>query len=137
LIIIRLRVVLTIRVFHGDNLLVVVKVVEQRGEHLPASIELIVTDKVGVVTLQGIQDQGLVGLRDLEVGEAATVGEIQLSDNSLHGESGKLRVHLDVNRLVGLNSDNKLVARNVLEDSRGNIAELNTDFGLLLVQGWY
>ncbi len=126
---------LTIGVLHRDDLFVVIKVVEQGSEHLPASIKLIVTDEVRVVTLESIQDQRLIRFGDLEVGEAAAVGEIQLSDHGLHGESGKLRVHLDVNRLVRLDSDNQLVARDVLEDAGGYITELNADFGLLLIQG--
>lgn len=88
---------LTIGVLHGDDLLVIIEVVEQGSEHLPASVKLIVTDEVRVVTLESIQDQRFIGFGDLEVGEAAAVGEIQLSDHGLHGKSGKLRVHLNVN----------------------------------------
>jgi len=126
---------LTIGVFHWDDLLVVVQVVQQRREHAPAGIQLVVTNKVGVIALEGIQDQGLVGLGDLEVGEAAAVGQVQLGHHRLHGQTGQLRVHLNVDGLVGLDTDDQLVTRDILEDTRGDVLELDTDLGLLLVQG--
>jgi hypothetical protein len=125
----------TIWVFHRDDLFVVVEVVQQRGEDSPAGVELIVTDKVGVVALESVKDKGLVGFGDLQVGEAAAVREVQLGHDSLHGKTRKLGVHFDVDGLVGLHSDDKLVSGNVLEDSRGDVLELDTDFGFLLVEG--
>lgn len=130
----RVEVDHTVRVVHWDDLLVLVEVVEEWGEDSPGSIQLVVTDKVRVVSLQGIQDQGLVSLWDLEVGEAAAVGEIELGDNGLHAQTWKLRVHLDVDRLVWLDAHNKLVTWDVLEDTGGNILELDADLSLLLVQ---
>lgn len=108
---------------------------QERTEDSPAGIKLVVTDKVGVVALESIEDKRFVGLGDLQVGEAAAVGKVELGDNSLHGKTRKLGVHLDVDRLVGLDSDNKFISGDVLEDSRSDILELNTDFGLLLVEG--
>ena len=127
---------LTVGVLHRDNLLVVVQVVQERREDAPGGVQLVVTHKVGVVALEGVQDQGLVGLGDLEVGEAAAVSQVQLGHHRLHGQTRQLGVHLDVDGLVGLDTDNQLVAGNVLEDTRGNVLELDADFGLLLVEGW-
>lgn len=127
---------LTVGVLHRDNLLVVVQVVQERREDAPGGVQLVVTYKVGVVALEGVQDQGLVGLGDLEVGEAAAVSQVQLGHHRLHGQTRQLGVHLDVDGLVGLDTDNQLVAGNVLEDTRGNVLELDADFGLLLVEGW-
>jgi hypothetical protein len=110
--------------------------VEKRSEDSPTGVKLVVTDKVGVVTLKGIEDERLVGLGDLEVRETTAVGEIQLGNHGLHAQARELRVHLDVHTLVGLNADDKLVAGNVLEDTRGNVLELNADLGLLLVEGF-
>jgi hypothetical protein len=126
---------LTVWVLHGNDLFVVVEVVQERSENSPAGIEFVVTNKVGMVALESIEDKRFVGLGDLQVGEAAAVGKIELGDDSLHRKTRKLGVHLDVNRLVGLHSDNKLVTGNVLKDSRSDILELNTDFSLLLVEG--
>lgn len=125
----------TVGVFHGNDLLVVVEIVKERSEDSPAGIEFVVTDKVRVVTLEGVEDQRLVSLGDLKVGKAAAVGEVKLGDNGLHGETGQLGVHLGVDRLVGLHTDDKLVTRNVLEDTGGHVTELDTDLGLLLVEG--
>lgn len=127
---------LTVGVLHRDNLLVVVQVVQERREDAPGGVQLVVTYKVGVVALEGVQDQGLVGLGDLEVGEAAAVSQVQLGHHRLHGQTRQLGVHLDVDGLVGLDTDNQLVAGNVLEDTRGHVLELDADFGLLLVEGW-
>ena len=129
------RRTLTIGVAHRDNLLVVVEVVEERSEDSPTGVELVVTDKVGVVALEGIENEGFVGLGNLQVREAATVGEIQLGNHGLHAQARELRVHLDVHTLVGLDADDKLVAGNVLENARGDILELNADLSLLLVEG--
>lgn len=126
---------LTVWVLHGDDLLVVVQVVQERGEDAPGGVQLVITHEVGVVALEGVQDQGLVGLGDLEVGEAAAVGQVQLGHHRLHGQTGKLGVHLDVDGLVGLDTDDQLVAGNVLENTRGHILELNADLSLLLVEG--
>ena len=88
-----------------------------------------------MVTLEGVQDEGFVGLGDLEVGEAAAVGQVKLSDHGLHAETWELRVHLDVDALIWLNADDQLVTWDVLEDTRSDVLELNADFGLLLVEG--
>jgi len=109
--------------------------VQKGSEDAPTGIQLVVTDEVGVVTLEGVQNQGLVSLGDLEVGEAAAVGQVQLGNHRLHGQTGELRVHLDVDGLVGLDTDDKLVAGNILEDTGGDVLELDADLGLLLVQG--
>ncbi len=69
---------------------------QQRGEDFPAGIKLIVTNKVGVVTFEGIEDKGLVRLGDFEVRETASVGEIKLGGNGLHAQARELGVHLDV-----------------------------------------
>ena len=42
---------LTIRIFHGRDVGVVVQVVQERREYPPAGVQLVVTDEVGVVAL--------------------------------------------------------------------------------------
>ena len=108
---------------------------EERSEDSPAGVKLVITDEVGVVTLERVKDQRLVGLGDLQVREAAAVSEIQLGNHGLHAQARKLGVHLDVHALVGLNADHKLVTGDVLENARCDILELNADLGLLLVEG--
>lgn len=129
-----INVIRTVGVFHGDDFLVVVEVVKERGEDPPASIKLVVTDEVGVVTLQRIQDQRLVCFGDLQIGESPSVREIELSDDSLHAETRQLRVHLNIDTLVGLHADDQLISWDVLEDARGHVLELNANLCLLLVE---
>ena len=107
---------------------------EQRGKDPPACVEFVVSDKVGVITLQRIKDERLIGFGDLEIRESSAVREIELSDDSLHAQAGQLRIHLQVYALVGLDTDDEFVPRNVLKDSRGHILELDSNLRLLLVE---
>ena len=125
---------LTIGILHRNNLLVVVEVVEERGEDPPAGIKLVVTNEVGVVALEAVEDEGLVGLGDLEVREPPAVGEIQLGNHGLHAKTRKLRVHLHVDTLVGLDADDELISGNILKNTRSDILELHANLGLLLVE---
>lgn len=109
---------------------------QQRGKNSPTGIQLVITNKVGMVTLQSIQDQSLIRLGDLEITEATPIGKIKLSHGRLHTKTRKLGVHLDVDTLVGLDADDKLITRNVLENSAGNILELNSNFRLLFIQSF-
>src|SRR5512142_2719646 len=45
---------LTIWILHGNDLLVVVEVVQQGGKYAPARVELVISHKVGVVPLQTV-----------------------------------------------------------------------------------
>lgn len=107
---------------------------QKRSEDSPRGIQFIITDKVGVVALQSIKDESLVRLWDLQVAETSSVCEVELSDGSLHAQSWQLAVHLDVYTLVWLDTDDELVSWDILEDSAGDVLELNADLGLLLVQ---
>ena len=124
----------TIRILHGHDFLVVIQVVQQRREDPPRSIQLVVSHEVGVIALHGIQNQALVGLWDLQVGKAPSVGEVQLGDDGLHAQARELGVHLDIDGFVGLHANDQFVAGDVLEDARGHVFELDADFGLLLVE---
>jgi len=89
-----------------------------------------------VIALEGIQDERFVGLWDFEVRKAATVRQIELGHYGLHAQAGQLRIHLDVDRFVGLDSDDELVARDVFEDAGCDVLELDADFGLLFIEGY-
>ena len=89
-----------------------------------------------MVALQSIEDERLVCLWDFEITETASIGKIKLSDRSLHTESRQLRVHLNIDTLVGLDANNELIAGDVLEDTAGDVLELDSYFGLLLVQSY-
>lgn len=76
-----------------------------------------------MVALEGIEDKRFVGLGDLEVGEAAAVGEVEFGHDGLHAETRLLGVHLDVDGFVGLDADDDFVAGDVLEDTGGDVLE--------------
>ena len=128
------RILPTIGVLHRNDFLVVVEIVQKGRKDAPASVKLVVTHKVGVVALEAVEDQRLVRFRNLEVRESSSVGEVELRDNGLHAEAWQLGVHLDVDTLIGLDAHNKLVPRNVLEDTGCDILELNPYLGFLLVE---
>ncbi len=88
-----------------------------------------------MVALQAVQDERLVRLRNLQVGKPSAVGEVELGDDRLHAEAWQLRVHLDIDALVGMDAHHELVTRDVLKDARRHILELDSDLRLLLVQG--
>jgi hypothetical protein len=110
--------------------------VQQRSKDSPADVKLIISDKVAMISLDGIENQAFVCFGDLEVRETSPVREIKFSLDGLHAQAGELRVHLDVDRFIGLDTDNEFVAWNILEDARCDIFELNADLGLLLVESW-
>lgn len=87
-----------------------------------------------MVALEAVEDERLVGLGNLQVGESSAVREVKLGDDGLHAEAGQLGVHLDIDTLIWLDAHDQLVARNVLEDARGDILELDSDLRLLLVK---
>ena len=89
-----------------------------------------------MVALQCIEDECLVRLWDFEITETASIGKIKFSDRGLHTESRQLGVHLNIDTLVGLDANNKLIAGDVLEDTAGDVLELDSYFGLLLVQSY-
>lgn len=115
--------------------LVVLDPVEDRSEDLPCDIELIVTDEVRAVALDGVKNKSFVRGGDLDVGEAVLVGHVELDGDGLGHETGKLVVELDVDGLVGLDAENQLVANDVREDTRGDVLELDTDLNLALIEG--
>lgn len=78
--------------------------------NLPSSIKLIISNKVGVVALERVQDESLVRLRDGGIGEPPLVGEVELGRDGSGSESGGLGVHLHVNGFGGLDSDDELVS---------------------------
>lgn len=57
-----------VRVEGGLRAVGALEVLQQRGEELPADVQLVVTDEVGVVVLETVLDEGLVCLRDVELG---------------------------------------------------------------------
>ena len=62
---------------------------QQWRENPPASIEFIITDKVGMITFQSVKDEGFICFGNLEIREAAAVGQVKLGSDGLHAQSGQ------------------------------------------------
>ncbi len=77
---------------------------------LPCDVQLVVTNKVGMVTAEGVEDERLVRLGDVCVGEAALVGEVHLRGEGACAETGLFGVKLEVDGLGGLDTQHELVS---------------------------
>lgn len=105
--------------------------------YLPRNIEFIITHKVRVVATESVEDERLVRLWDLGVHEAALVREVHLCRDRTRLQAGGLSVELEVHRFGRLDPDDKLVPRDVLEDTLRHILELDPDLDLGFVQCCY
>ena len=101
--------------------------------YLPRDIQLVITDKVRMVTLESIENQALIRFRDLRIRKPPLIGQVHLSWDRTGVQSRCLRVQLEVNGFRRLNTHNEFISGNILEDTLGDILELNTDLDLGLV----
>ena len=108
--------------------------VEDRGKDLPSDIQLIISHKVAVITLESIKDQCLVGLWDLGIGESVLVCQVELGRDGSGDQTRGLGVELHVDGFRRLDSNDELVSCDVLEDSGGDILVLNSDLDLGFVE---
>ena len=104
--------------------------------YLPSSIQFIVAHKVGVVPFQSVQDQGLISLRDVNIPESTLVRQVHVHGDRLGIQPRSFCVQFQIHRLRWLNANHELVSRNVFEDSRSDILELDSDLDLGLIQSW-
>jgi len=109
--------------------------VQNGGENLPSDVELVLADKIGVVTLERVEDERLVRLWDLGLGEPPLIGQVHFDGHGARVQARHLCVHLQVDRLGGLDAEDELVARDVVEDTLSDIFELDPHFHLSFVQG--
>lgn len=107
---------------------------EQRA-HLPSVVELVVAHKIRVVALERVTDERLVRLWDLVVSEPSLVRQVHLGRHRARVQTGLLGVHLEVHGLGGLDTQDELVTRDVLEDALRDVLELDPHFHLGFVQG--
>ena len=110
--------------------------VKNGGTHLPSMIELVVAHKVGVVALERVEEERLVRLGDLVIREPPLVRQVHLGRQRAHVQAGRLGVQLEVHGLGGLDAQDELVARDVLEDALRDVLELDAHFHFGLVQGF-
>ena len=91
--------------------------------------------KVRMVTLERVKDERLIRLWDLAVPESSLVRQVHLGRHRARVQTRRLGVHLEIHRLGGLDTQDELVARNVLEDALRDVLELDPHFHLGFVQG--
>jgi hypothetical protein len=125
--------------------------VEKGSENLPGDVQLVVSDKVAVIPLERIENQSpahahqfplvaveawysLVRLGNLEITEPPLVRQIHLGRYGPHLQPGRLGVHLEVHGFSWLDTDDELVARNLLEDALRHILVLDADLRLPFVE---
>ena len=98
------------------------------NHHLPSY-------KVPLVSTEYVQDQSFVRIRKANISVASSVRQVQLALQGFKGHSRLFGHGLDVHGLVGLKANDELVATTLpAKNVPGNIAELDTNFGLSLVQ---
>ena len=86
-----------------------------------------------MVTLESIENQTLVRFRDLRIRKPPLVGQVHLSWDRTGVQSWCLGVQLEVNGFRRLNTHDEFISGNILEDTLGDILELNTDLDLGLI----
>lgn len=89
-----------------------------------------------MVTLERIEDKSLVRLWDFSIGESFLVGQVELDGDGSGSETWQFGVHLHVDGFGWLDSEDKLVSRDVVEDAWRGVLELDTDLDLAVVKGW-
>ena len=88
-----------------------------------------------MVTLERVEDERLVRLRDLVISEPPLIRQVHFDGHRVRIQARNLCVHLQVHRLGGLDAEDELVARDVLEDTLSDVLELDPHFDLGFVQG--
>ena len=88
-----------------------------------------------MVTLERVEDERLVRLGDLIIGEPSLVRQVHFGGERACVEAGCLGIHLQVHGLGGLDAEDELVARDVFEDTLTDVLELDPHFHLGFVQG--
>lgn len=92
-------------------------------------------DKIGMIPSEGVENQGFIRLWDFCIGETPLICEIHFCWNCAGVESRHLGVKLQIDGFRGLDTNDKLVARNVFENALRYVFELNTDFDFCFVEG--
>jgi len=92
-------------------------------------------DKIGMIPSEGVENQGLVRLWDFCFDETPLICEIHFCRNGAGVESRSLGVKLQIDGFRRLDTNDKLVARNVFENALRHIFELDTDFDFCFVEG--
>mmetsp|Transcript_9038 Transcript_9038/g.25336 ORF Transcript_9038/g.25336 Transcript_9038/m.25336 type:complete len:544 (-) Transcript_9038:129-1760(-) len=120
---------------------VLLQLLEQRREKRPRGLELVAADEEPLVPVDDVEDEALVGVRELDVVRALVL-QVQLAVVQAHAQPRDLVVDLEVDGLFGLNADHELVGLLVqvaavlpAEDVARHVPELHPDLGQPAVEG--
>ena len=95
------------------------------------------THEIRVISSQGVKNKCLVRFRNVSICEAFLVRQVHFCRDSTCVQAGRLRVAFEVYRFGRLDTDDKFVPSNILEDSLRHIFELNTYFDLGFVESLF
>ena len=87
-----------------------------------------------MITLQRVENQTVVRLGNLGLCEPLLVRQVHLRGDSSGVQSRRLSVEFQVYRFRGLDTDDEFVPGDILEDTLGNIFELNSDLYLGFIE---
>lgn len=107
----------------------------QHGCHDPPRLlQLIRPHKVLPITLQDVQEKAFVRVGDANIFVALGVGEIEVGEQGVHGQTGLFGHQLEVDAFVRLHAQDQFVAKAIEgEEVAGDVSELDPDFALALV----
>ena len=108
--------------------------VQNRSEDLPCHVKLVITDEIRMIALECVEDERLVCLWDLRLGESLLIGHVELHRDGTCGEARQFRVHLHPDRFRRLDAEDKLIATDIVEDPLDGVFILNPDLDLAFVQ---
>jgi hypothetical protein len=94
------------------------------------------TNKAGSVSLESIKDQCLIGFGDLCIRRASHVGQVHLGRHYPSGKTGSLDVKPEVHSFERLDTNDKFISEDILENTLGNILELDTNFDIGLIESY-
>mmetsp|Transcript_30693 Transcript_30693/g.71722 ORF Transcript_30693/g.71722 Transcript_30693/m.71722 type:complete len:465 (-) Transcript_30693:211-1605(-) len=132
----------TVGVVGAGDALVALHLLECGTEDPPSLTELVIAAKEGLLAVEGIEDQSLVRVGHVlrRVGPLGAVAEVKLCPRQLVGEAGDLVDNRQVDGLVGLQPDHKLVGPLTVEvlaaeQPPRNLLEADAHLGQALVEG--
>ena len=109
---------------------------QQGREYAPGLGELVGAHEMDLAAAEDVQNEALIGLRQVNALVALAVGQVQFGGLGLEVHARPLGHELEVDGLVGLHADHELVAVGLAgEDVAGHVLELDAHFGFALVQG--
>ena len=104
--------------------------------HLPSNVQLIVSHKVGVISLQRIQDECFIRFWDLGIYKTFLVRQVHFRRQHACVKARSLRIEFEVHGFGRLYTHDEFVASDICKDSLRDILELNANFHFGFVEGY-